>query len=146
MIRKIIVLILLPLPVRDIRLNTEQTVFNLAYCFIGRDRDDINGKHQVAVKLGKLGNHAVLDIARVVLEEKHPRIFLAQLDMVCGALDTVRTDIVAEIMTETCLLADIHLKCRFIAGTIEVMENTQSFHRVQSNTLGAEVCKVLLDL
>ena len=132
---EIVVLILLSLPIRDIRLDTEQTVFDLAYCFIGRDGDNINGKHQVSVQLGKLRHHAVLDIARVVFEEKHSRVFLTQLDMVCGTLDTVRTDIITVVMTETGFLADIHLKCRFISGTIEVVENTQPFHRVQSNTL-----------
>jgi hypothetical protein len=44
-------------------------------------------------------------------------------------------------MTQTRLLIDDQLKGRLITGAIEVVENTQSLHRIQRNTLGTEVCK-----
>ena len=47
--RKIVVLVLLPLPVRDVRFYPKQTVFHLPHGFIRRDRDDIDGEHHVTV-------------------------------------------------------------------------------------------------
>ncbi|MPN60980.1 hypothetical protein SDC9_208714 [bioreactor metagenome] len=60
--REVVVLILLSLPVGYICLNTEQTVFNLPHCFIGGNRNNINAHHHISVEIGKLRNHAVLDI------------------------------------------------------------------------------------
>ena len=45
-------------------------------------------------------------------------------------------------MTETCLLADIKLKCRFISRTVEVMQNAKSFCCVKRNTFGTEIGKM----
>ena len=52
---KVIVLILLSLPVGYIRLNPKQSALCFSHRFIGRNRYDVNGHHQVAVQVGKLG-------------------------------------------------------------------------------------------
>ncbi len=104
---------------------------------------NINGKHQFSVQLGKLGHHAVLDIARVIFEESTLANFSPSSDMVCAALNAVRADIIAEVMTETAAFLLIFISNPvFISGAVEVMEDTQSFHCVKRHALGAEVCKV----
>ena len=75
-------LILPSLPAGDARFHAQQEELHLADGLIGGNVDHINGQHKIAVQLGQLREHAVLDIAGVVLEEKHSGIFLAQLDMI----------------------------------------------------------------
>lgn len=79
---EIVVLILPSLPAGNVRFHAQQEALHLTDGFIGRNGDHIDGQHEIAVWLGQLREHAVLDIAGVVLEEKHSGIFLAQFDMI----------------------------------------------------------------
>lgn len=81
---EIVVLILPSLSAGDVRFHAQQEALHLTDGFIGRNGDHIDGQHEIAVQLGQLREHAVLDIAGVVLEEKHSGIFLAQFDMICS--------------------------------------------------------------
>ena len=63
--RKVVVHILLSLPVRDVGFYTEQSVFGFSDCFIGRNRYNINGHHQISVHIRKFRHHTVLDIGRI---------------------------------------------------------------------------------
>ena len=46
---KVIILVLFPLPVRDIRFYPKQAVFHLTHGFIRGNRDNINREHHVTV-------------------------------------------------------------------------------------------------
>ena len=47
--RKVVILVLLPLPVRDVGFHTEQAVFHLPHSFVCGNRDNVNGQHHVSV-------------------------------------------------------------------------------------------------
>ena len=67
--RKVVILILLALPVRDIGFNTEKSVFNLADCFISRNRENINREHEVLIHVCEFRNCVIADIVAIVLKE-----------------------------------------------------------------------------
>ena len=135
---EIVVLILLALPVGDIGFNTQQSVLDLANRFIRRDGDHVDGQHQIPVQLGKLGEHTVLDIACVVFEEQNSCKLFPELDVVCAPLHAIRADIIAEVVTHSCLLIDVHLEGSLIAGAVEVVKDTQSLYCIECNALGTE--------
>ena len=146
---EIVVLILLALPVGDIGFNAQQSVLDLAYRFIRRNRDHVDRQHQIPVQLGKLGKHTVFDIARVVFEEQDPCKLFSEFDVVCAPLHAVRADIVSKIVTHSCLLIDVHLEGSLIAGAVKVVKDTQSLYRIECNALGTETremgCQIRTD-
>ena len=64
---KIVVGVLAALPVGDIRFYAQQCALQLTGGLVCRHRQDIDGQHQVAVKVAKLRHKAVLDVAGIVL-------------------------------------------------------------------------------
>ena len=46
---KVVVLVLFPLPVRDVGFHTKQAVLHLPHGFVRRDRDHVHGEHHVTV-------------------------------------------------------------------------------------------------
>ena len=139
---KIIVLVLLPLPVRDIRFHPKQAVFHLTHGFVRRDGDNINGEHHITVKLAKLRHHAVLDISGVLSEENHTPVSVAHLEIILLKLKGVGADIVLEIVTFPHGLHHIKGKRRFLARAVEVMEDTQLIICVQFRTLRAKTVEM----
>ena len=67
------------LPVGDIRLHTQQPGFHLAYRFVGRDGDNVDGEHHVPAQIRQLRHQTVLDIGSVILEIQHPAEAFAEL-------------------------------------------------------------------
>ena len=96
--REVLVAVLPPLPVGDVRFHAEQFVFHLAHRFVGRHGDHVNGEHHAPVEVGQLQNHAVFDVAGIVLEEQDATILIAHFEVVPMKFQTVRTDRVLEIM------------------------------------------------
>ena len=135
---KVVALILAALPVRDVRLHAEQTVFHLAHRLVGGDRDDVDGEHHVSVEVCQLGHHAVLDIRSVVFEEKHAPVFLAQLEIVAVLFHAVRADIVAEVVSLFHHVPRVKVKVHFFTGAVEVVQNAQPFRCVHGCAFGAE--------
>ena len=136
---EIVVLILPSLPAGNVRFHAQQEAFHLADGLVGGNGNHIDGQHEVAVQFGQFREHAILDIAGVVLEEKHSGIFLAQLDMIRSTLYAVRADVVTEIMPQTRLPVHIKRECRLITGAIKVVENAQPLNGVQGHTLGTQI-------
>ena len=96
--REVLVAVLPPLPVGDVRLHAEQFVFHLAHGFVGRHGDHVNGEHHAPVEVGQLQNHAVFDVAGIVLEEQHTTVLIAHLKVVPMKFQTIRTDRVLEVV------------------------------------------------
>ena len=96
---EVLVAVLPPLPVGDVRLHAEQLVLHLAHRFVGRHRDHVNGEHHALVEIGQLQNHAVFDVAGVILEEQHATILIAHFEVVTMKLQAVRADRILEIMS-----------------------------------------------
>ena len=96
--REVLVAVLPPLPVGDVRLHAEQLVLHLAHRFVGRHRDHVDGEHHAPVEIGQLQNHAVFDVAGIVLEEQHTAILTSHLEIIPMEFQTIRADRVLEIM------------------------------------------------
>ncbi len=59
---KVVVHVLPPLPVRDVRLHAEEPLLDLPDRLVRRDRHDVDRQHQVPADVGELRHHIVPDI------------------------------------------------------------------------------------
>ena len=97
--REVLVAVLPALPVGNVGFHTEELVLHLAHGFVGRHGDHVNGEHHAPVEVGQLQNHAVFDVAGVVLEKQDATILIAHFEMIPMKFQTVRTDRILEIMS-----------------------------------------------
>ena len=128
---KIVVGVLAALPVGDIRFHAQQCTLQLAGGLIRRHRQDVNGQHQIAVKVAEFRHKAVLDIAGVVLQIQHPTITGIQLEMVGGKLHAVRAEPVLEMLTPFGVFVDVELRRSLLSGLEKVAENMQALGQRQ---------------
>lgn len=63
--------VLLALPVRHVRFDSQELVLHFSDRFIRRDWNDVDGKHQVAVQFAQLGYHRILDVTGVLAQVQH---------------------------------------------------------------------------
>ena len=96
--REVLVAVLPALPVGNVGFHTEELVLHLAHGFVGRHGDHVNGEHHAPVEVGQLQNHAVFDVAGVILEEQDATIMTSHFEVVTMKLQAVRADRVLEIM------------------------------------------------
>ena len=140
--RKIVVLVLLPLPIRDIGFHTKQTVFHLPHGFICGNRDNVNGQHHIPVQLTKLRHHTVLDICRILSEKNHTPISVTHSEAVALKFKGIGTDKILEIVTFPHRLGNIEVERCFFSCTVEVVEDTQLVACVQFHTFRPQTVKV----
>ena len=125
--RKVVVGILTALPVGDVGFHTQQTVFHFPNRLVRRNGNHINGQHQVAIKIGKLRHHIVLDITGVVLKEQHPAELIPQFERIAVFHNAVRADIVLEIVTPFRHSRQVKMELRLLALAVEIMQDAQAF-------------------
>ena len=113
---KIVVGVLTALPVGDVRLHAQQRALQLAGGFVCRHRQNVDGQHQVAVKVAEFGHKAVLDVAGVVLQVQHPAIPCVQLEMVGGKLHAVGAEPILEMLPAPGVFVDIELRRSLFPG------------------------------
>ena len=140
--RKIVVLVLLPLPIRDIGFHTKQTVFHLPHGFICGNGDNVNGQHHISVQLTKLRHHTVLDICRILSEKNHTPISVTHSEAVALKFKGIGADKIFEIVTFPHRLGNIEVERCFFSCTVEVVEDTQLVACVQFHTLRPQTVKV----
>ena len=140
--REVVVGVLAALPVGDVGFHTQQAVFHLPHGLIRGNRHNVDGEHQIAVEIGKLRHHVILNIRGVVFEEQHPAELAAQLQIVALFFDPVRADIVLEAVAPLHHLTGIENKLGFLALAVEVVQDTQALGGVQLHALGAKGRKV----
>ena len=128
--RKVLVAVLPPLPVGDVRLHTEQFILHLAHRFVRRHGDHVNGEHHAPVEIGQFQNHAVLDVAGVVLEEQDATIMTSHFEVVTMKLQAVWADRVLEIMPALHGCLQVERQCRFFWSK-EAAQHIQPFGCVQ---------------
>ena len=133
--RKILIGILTALPVCYVRFHTEQDSFNLTHRLVGGNGDNINRHHQIAVQVGKLRQHIVLDIGSVIFQKNNPCVFLTEFQIIAVLFNAVRADIVLEIVSPAHHFFGVKAKSGFLARTVEVVKNPQLFGGVQFGTL-----------
>ena len=135
---EVIVHVLLTLPVRDIGLHAEEPLLNLPDGLIGRDRDDVDRKHQVPVDVRELCHHLVADIRSVVPEQQDAAIPVPDPEVVAVVLIGIRTYIVAEVMTFAHVILQVKIKGRFFSRAHEIVDDPEPFDRGDFFALGAE--------
>ena len=125
--RKVVVLILLSLPIRDIGFHAEQSVFHLSHGFICGNGDNVNREHHISVQLTKLRYHTVLDIGGVFSEENHTPVSVAHSETVLFKFKGVGADKVLEVVTLSHRLGNIETERRFFACAVKVVKNAELF-------------------
>ena len=125
--RKVVVLVLLSLPIRDIGFHAEQSVFHLSHGFVCGNGNNVNGEHHISVQLTKLRYHTVLDIGGVFSEENHTPVSVAHSETVLFKLKGVGTDKVLEVVTLSHRLGNIETERRFFTCAVKVVKNTELF-------------------
>ena len=65
-----VVLVVLPLlPAGDVRLNAQNLILHVPHSLVGGDGQDVDGQHEAPGEVRQVGDHAVLDVAGIVLQE-----------------------------------------------------------------------------
>ena len=128
--REVLVAVLPPLPVGDVRLHAEQFVFHLAHRFVGRHGDHVNGEHHAPVEVGQLQNHAVFDVAGVVLEEQDATVLTAHFEIIPMKFQTIRADRILEVVSTPHGGLQVERQCRFFWSK-EAAQHIQPFGGVQ---------------
>ena len=72
---------------------------SFAHRFVGRHGDHVNGEHHAPVEIGQLQNHAVLDVAGVVLEEQDATVLTAHFEIIPMKFQTIRADRILEVVS-----------------------------------------------
>lgn len=139
---KIVVPVLSPLPVGDVRLHAEQTALHLTNGLVGRNRDDIQRQQQIPVQVAKLGHHAVLNIAGVFPQKDDAAKKIAHSKMIFFKLERIRANVILEIMPLAHCFGQMETKVRFLADPKEIMENAQTVSCIQLDTFGTETGKM----
>ena len=140
--REVIIGILPTLPVCNIGFHTKQTVFCFLYCFISRNRNNINRHHQISVHIRKFRYHTVLDIGRIFTKKKDSSITVSHLEIVLFKFHCVGADIILKIVSLFSCFLNIKVERAFFSHTIEVVENTKSFVCFQFHTLTSKPAEV----
>ena len=103
---------------------------SFAHRFVGRHGDHVNGEHHAPVEVGQLQNHAVFDVAGVILEEQDATIMTSHFEVVTMKLQAVRADRVLEIMPALHGRLQVERQCRFFWSK-EAAQHIQPFRSVQ---------------
>ena len=72
---------------------------SFAHRFVGRHGDHVNGEHHAPVEIGQLQNHAVFDVAGVVLEEQDATVLTAHFEIIPMKFQTIRADRILEVVS-----------------------------------------------
>ena len=139
---EIVVAVLAALPVGDVRLYTQQTVFHLTNSFVRGDGHHVNGEHHVPVQIGQLGHEIILNIAGVVLEVQYPRNPISNLEIVAVPLDGIRADVVPEAVTLPGRVPQREAELIFFSPAVEAVKNLQPFHGIHGAAGGAKGSEV----
>ena len=135
--REVLVAVLPPLPVGDVGFHAEELVLHLAHRFVGRHGDHVNGEHHAPVEIGQFQNHAVFDVAGVVLEEQDATVLTAHFEIIPMEFQAVRTDRVLEIMPALHGRLQVERQCSFVR-TEKAAQHIQPLGSVQLVGRGIE--------
>ena len=138
---EIIVVILPPLPVGHIRLDAQEPVLHLPDGLVRWYGDHVDGQHHGAVQGRQLGDHRILDVAGVLLQEQHPPELAAHDEVVFLELQAVRTNAILEAVALPHKVPEVQAVFRLLAGSVEVMEDPQPFHGVQLLAVGVQMAQ-----
>ena len=107
---KIVVGVLAALPVSHICFHAQQRALQLAGGLVRGNRQNVDGEHQIAVKVAEFGHKAVLDVAGVVLQIQHSTKAGINLEVVGGKLHAVGAEPILEMLGALGVFVDIELR------------------------------------
>ena len=140
---KIVLGVLPLLPPGNVRFNAQNLALHILDCFIRGDGEHINANHQTTGEVGQCGDHFIVHIAGIGLEEQHPANLAAHFKMVGLEADAVRADVVLEVYTPADGACHIKGKMLFLAGTEEVVEDPQAVMAANGSCTGIQPPKAL---
>ena len=82
-------------------------------------------------EIRQLRDHLILDVAGIVPQKQDTAYFTAHLEMVCLEAQTVRADVVPEVMPFPHGIAQVKAEVFFLTGPEEVMEDSQTLLIIQ---------------
>lgn len=103
---------------------------SFAHRFVGRHGDHVNGEHHAAIEVGQLQNHAVLDVAGVVLEKQDATILIAHFEVVPMKFQTVWADRILEVVSTPHGRLQVERQCGFVR-TEKAAQHIQPLGSVQ---------------
>jgi len=118
---KIVVCVLFLLPAGYIAFHAQDTGLHILHRFIGRDRQNVNGEHEVPGEVRQIGYHAVFDIAGVLPEEQDTAHLAAHLEVVSLKAHPVRGNGVFEMMAQAHSGGQVKLKFPFFTGAKKII-------------------------
>ena len=119
------------LPVGGVRFHTQQRILQLTGGLVGRHGQDVDGQHQIAVKVAEFRHKAVLDVAGVVLQIQHPAIPRIDLKMVGGKFHAVGAEPILEMLPALGVFVDSELRRSLFPSLEKVAENVQALGQRQ---------------
>ena len=103
---------------------------SFAHGFVRRHRDHVDGEHHAPVEVGQLQNHAVLDVAGVVLEEQDATVLIAHFEILPMKFQTVRADRILEVVSTPHGRLQVERQCGFVR-TEKAAQHIQPLGSVQ---------------
>ena len=103
---------------------------SFAHGFVGRYRDHVNGEHHAPVEIGQLQNHAVFDVAGVILKEQDATIMTSHFEVVTMKLQAVRADRILEVVSTPHGRLQVERQCGFVR-TEKAAQHIQPFGSIQ---------------
>ena len=122
---EVVLVVLALLPAGDVYLNAHDPALNLPHRLVGGDGQDINRQHEVSGEVRQGGNHAVLDVAGVILEEQDAAHLVPHLKIAGPEPHTVRADQVLEVQAPPDGGGLVEGKILFLAGAEKVVEDAE---------------------
>ena len=122
---EVVLVVLALLPACDVRLNAQDAALNLLHGLVRGNRENVNGQHEAPGEVGEIGDHAVLDVAGVVLEEQDPAHLVPHFKMPGPEPQAVRADQIPKVQTPADGGGLIECEILFLAGAEKVVQNAE---------------------
>ena len=103
----------------------------LAGSFVRGNRQDVDGQHQVAVKVAEFRHKAVLDVAGVILQIQHPTVAVVNLEVVRRKFHAIGAEPSLEVLASFGVFVNIELRRSLFPGFEKVAENMQALGQRQ---------------
>ena len=139
---EIVIAVLAALPVGNVCLHTEKTVFRLPHGLVCGNGYHVNGEHHVPVQVRQFGYEIILNVAGVVLEVQYPGVPFSDLEIVAVPFHGIRADVVPEAVPLPGRIPEREAELIFFALAVETVEDLQPFHGVHGAAGGAKGGKV----
>ena len=110
---------------------------SFSHGFVRRHRDHVDGEHHAPVEVGQLQDHAVFDVAGIVLEKQNAPVLIAHLEIIPMELQAIWADCILEVVSTLHGCLQVERQCRFFWSK-EAAQHIQPLGSVQLVGRGIE--------